>query len=103
MSATLCGCAGFTLPAEWLQDETDGSARVTAHISGGFLTVSNGGTTCGGEYVTEVAPSPTTTVPMQCADGRAGAVELLVQTNGVRGTLRLADGTEVKFIIKASS
>jgi hypothetical protein len=95
----LGGCAGLQLPDLILSPTSEPGHRVVARMSGGFITLSANGVTCGGNY-DAADPVPATSTAFSCVDGRKGTALISRQANSLDGTgrLRLDDGTEVDFL-----
>ena len=72
---------------------------VTATLSGGSFTATDGRLTCGGSYDSSDV-STTITMPVLCSDGRKGIVIATRDNNGTSGagTVRMTDGSEATFM-----
>jgi hypothetical protein len=98
LGAALGGCAGLQLSDLVLSPPPESAPRVQARMSGGFITLSADGVTCGGSY-DAADPAPTTVTAFSCVDGRRGTAQVGRGTSPLDGTgrLQLDDGTEVDF------
>lgn len=72
---------------------------VTASLSGGSFTATDGYLTCGGSY-NALDQSTTISMPVLCSDGRRGIVIATRDANGASGagTVRLNDGSTATFM-----
>jgi hypothetical protein len=92
------GCSVLQFPEVGLSP-LPAQPSVTARVSGGFITLSNEGVTCGGSYDAASAAA-SISAPFECVDGRKGTAAITREANNLSGTgrLRLDDGSEVNFV-----
>lgn len=100
LACALCAACSVTEPVVVI--EQNGrvlKGTVTATMSGGSFSVSDGDLECGGSY-DSLDTSPTISMPVLCSDGRRGIV-IATRDNSGRsgsGTVRMTDGTEGTFM-----
>lgn len=84
LSLFLTACSSHDNVAVLYQGKTAMSGRVTATLTGGYFTITNGRMTCTGAFNVDQG-SDTVTAPVICTDGRKGSATLLRQLNGYDG------------------
>lgn len=98
--ALLGGCTALP-PSERGMTRDISGRSVAAEVSGGFVTFSGEGLTCGGNYDPLTAPA-SAAAPIECVDGRRGVATFnrRVDDRVGSGMLRLEDGTELRFVFR---